>query len=95
MKDGTVKNISATSKFFESLPYRVHPDTGLIDYEYLADLAAVYKPRLIICGASAYSRDLDYERFREIADSCGAYLMCDMSHNRWVMSFPCVCGTAL
>lgn len=53
LKDGTVKNISATSVFYESLPYRVHPDTGLVDYDYLAATAEVFKPRLIICGASA------------------------------------------
>jgi glycine hydroxymethyltransferase len=60
--------------------YRVDKSTGWIDYDHLAETAAVFKPRLIICGASAYSRDFDYKRFREIADECGAYLHCDMAH---------------
>lgn len=72
--------MSATSIFFESLPYSVHPDTGFIDYEKLAEMAAIFKPTLIICGGSAYPREWDYKRFREIADANGALLMCDMAH---------------
>lgn len=55
-------------------------DTQLIDYEKLEELAAEFKPKLIICGASAYPRDYEYERFRQIADKVGALLMCDMAH---------------
>ena len=72
--------ISATSMFFESLPYKVDPVTGLVDYEKLAETANLFKPNMIICGGSAYPREWDYQKFREIADSCGALLMMDMAH---------------
>ena len=69
------KKISATSIFFESLPYKIKED-GFIDYDKLEELARNYKPRMIICGASAYPRDFDYKRFREIANINNSYLMC-------------------
>ena len=71
--------ISATSKFFESLPYSVNKD-GLLDYDELEKMVRIYKPKLLIVGASAYPRDYDYKRFREIADINNSYLMCDMAH---------------
>ncbi|XP_050684439.1 serine hydroxymethyltransferase isoform X1 [Leptidea sinapis] len=74
------KKISATSMFFESMPYKVDPKTGLIDYEKLAETARLFKPRLIIAGISCYSRCLDYKKFREVADENGAYLLGDMAH---------------
>lgn len=74
------KKISATSIFFESLPYKVHPDTGIVDYDALEKTALVFRPKMLICGASAYPRDWDYARMRKIADSVGAFLLCDMAH---------------
>jgi glycine hydroxymethyltransferase len=73
------RRVSATSVYYESIPYQVGPD-GLIDYDAMERLAVLVKPKLIICGYSAYSRDLDYARFRAVADKVGAYLMCDMAH---------------
>lgn len=74
------KAVSATSVYFESLPYRVDPSTGIIDYDELARTAAIFKPALIVCGGSAYPRDWDYARYRKIADDNGALLMMDMAH---------------
>ena len=79
-KTGVRKALSGSSIFFETLPYHVDSETGLIDYDELEKSANVYKPELIIAGFSAYPRDLDYARFRKIADSCGAILMMDMAH---------------
>lgn len=73
------KKISATSVFFESLPYKIKSD-GYIDYDKLEEYARVFKPQLIICGASAYPRDFDYKRFRDIANLNNSFLMCDMAH---------------
>ena len=74
------KKISAISKYFETLPYRLDESTGLIDYEKLEELATLYRPKIIIAGTSAYSRLIDYERMRVIANKVGAYLLADMAH---------------
>ncbi|KAL9125467.1 MAG: hypothetical protein Q9217_005332 [Psora testacea] len=74
------KKISAISKYFETLPYRLDESTGLIDYRKLEELAVLYRPRIIVAGTSAYSRLIEYERMREIAEKVGAYLLSDMAH---------------
>lgn len=74
------KKISSSSIYFESLPYTVYQDTGLINYTELERMANTFMPKLIICGASAYARDYDYEKLRQIANGVGAYLMADIAH---------------
>lgn len=74
------KKITASAIYFQSLPYSLVPETQLIDYEGVNKTAKVFKPRLIICGASAYPRDWDYKRLRATADEQQAWLMCDIAH---------------
>merc|ERR1712061_544376 len=69
------KKISATSIYFESFPYKVDSTTGLVDYDEMEKTAKVFRPKMIIAGASAYPRIIDFAKFREIADECGALLM--------------------
>lgn len=72
--------VSFSGKLFNAVSYGVDRDTGLIDYDEVQRLAARHSPAMIIAGASAYSRTIDFERFREIADSTGAVLLADMAH---------------
>ncbi|KAL2429072.1 Serine hydroxymethyltransferase, mitochondrial [Exophiala dermatitidis] len=74
------KKISMVSKYFETFPYRLDESTGLIDYAKLHENAILYRPKIIVAGTSAYSRLIDYERMRAIADDVGAYLLSDMAH---------------
>ncbi|CAI2368679.1 unnamed protein product [Moneuplotes crassus] len=74
------KKVSATSYYFESKPYFINEETGLIDYDKMEEIAEEFKPNLIIAGYSAYSRDLDYKRFRDVCDKVGAILLVDMAH---------------
>ncbi|GDX47421.1 MAG: serine hydroxymethyltransferase [Bacteroidetes bacterium] len=75
---GSAANYSG--KIYKPFFYGVDEDSGLINYSKIEDIALREKPKLIICGASAYSREWDYERFRQIADKIGAFLLCDMAH---------------
>lgn len=72
--------MSGVAHRFESIPYHVELETGLIEYDRLERVATTAKPRVIVAGASAYSRLIDYDRMRRIADQCGAFLIADMSH---------------
>ncbi|KAL9648448.1 hypothetical protein ABK040_014068 [Willaertia magna] len=74
------KKISAVSIYFETLGYRLNEQTGLIDYDKMEELANYYRPKLVVAGASAYSRLIDYERFRKVCDQHNAYLVSDMAH---------------
>ncbi|HEY1224224.1 MAG TPA: serine hydroxymethyltransferase [Brevundimonas sp.] len=69
-----------SGKWFRPVTYKVKESDHLIDYDHVAQMAEQEKPKLILAGASAYSRHIDFKRFREIADSVGAYLMVDMAH---------------
>ncbi|CAK5272175.1 unnamed protein product [Mycena citricolor] len=74
------KKMTASSIYFQSLPYSITKDSNLIDYEKLANQAKTFRPKLIICGASAYPRDWDYATLKKIAEKEGAYLMADIAH---------------
>ncbi|MEM9680973.1 MAG: serine hydroxymethyltransferase [Bacteroidota bacterium] len=72
--------VNFSGRLYRPTFYGVHKDTGRIDYDMLSDVAEKEKPKLIIAGASAYSRDMDFEKFREVADNVGALLLADISH---------------
>ena len=71
--------VNLSGKYFHVVPYGVNDD-GVIDYDKVLEIAKECKPKMIIAGASAYARTIDFKRFREIADEVGAYLMVDMAH---------------
>ncbi|CAI3801049.1 serine hydroxymethyltransferase [Rheinheimera sp. MM224] len=73
-------SVSSSGKLYNSVQYGLHPETGVIDYAQAEALALEHKPKLIIAGFSAYSGIIDWQKFREIADKVGAYLMVDMAH---------------
>ncbi|RLQ87310.1 serine hydroxymethyltransferase [Notoacmeibacter ruber] len=75
---GAKPNMSG--KWFNAVQYGLDLETGLIDYDQVEELALEHKPTIIVCGGSAYSRQIDFERFRAIADKTGAKLWCDMAH---------------
>ncbi|MGE5108504.1 MAG: serine hydroxymethyltransferase [Sphingobacteriales bacterium] len=72
--------VNFSGKLYQTSFYGVKKETGIVDYEMLEEKARTEKPKLIICGASAYSRDWDYARIRKAADEVGAFVMCDMAH---------------
>ena len=78
LSHGLKANLSG--RYYNVVPYGVDKDTGLIDYDEVERLALECKPKMIICGASAYSRVIDFKRFREIADKVGAILFADVAH---------------
>ncbi|MCU0364234.1 MAG: serine hydroxymethyltransferase [Ignavibacteriaceae bacterium] len=72
--------VNFSGKLYQAVGYELNKDTRLLDYNIIEDLAKKEKPKVIIAGASAYSREWDYKKLREIADATGAFLMCDMAH---------------
>ena len=72
--------VNFSGRIYKSVQYGLNPDTGEVDYDEVQRLAKEHKPKMIVAGFSAYSRVLDWQRFRDIADSVGAYLMADMAH---------------
>ncbi|KAI8092668.1 serine hydroxymethyltransferase [Halteromyces radiatus] len=74
------KKISYVSSYYETLPYRLDEKTGRIDYDELEKNALLFRPKVIIAGASAYARNIDYARMKKISDKVGAYLMADIAH---------------
>ena len=72
--------VNFSGKLYQTSFYGVEKETGRLDYDHIYEIAQVERPRMIVCGASAYSRDIDFARFREIADSVGAFLFADISH---------------
>lgn len=73
-------HVSSSGKLYKAVQYGLHPETGVIDYDQVEALALEHKPKLIVAGFSAYSGIVDWQRFRDIADKVGAYLMVDMAH---------------
>ncbi|XP_064957554.1 serine hydroxymethyltransferase, mitochondrial-like isoform X1 [Musa acuminata AAA Group] len=80
------KKISAVSIFFETMPYRLNESTGYIDYDQLEKSATLFRPKLIVAGASAYARLYDYARIRKVCDKHKAILLADMAHTSGLVS---------
>ncbi|MBC35553.1 MAG: serine hydroxymethyltransferase, partial [Bacteroidetes bacterium] len=73
-------HVNSSGILYNPVAYKVKEESGQVDYDNMEEVAMIEKPKLIVAGASAYSRDWDYKRMREIADKVGALLMCDMAH---------------
>jgi glycine hydroxymethyltransferase len=72
--------VSFTGKFYRVVQYGVDPESEILDYGVIGEMARKEKPRIIVCGASAYPRTIDFKAFQDIADDCGAYCMADIAH---------------
>ena len=72
--------VNFSGKIYNAVQYGLNPETGVVDYEEIANLAREHKPKMIVAGFSAYSQVLDWQKFRDIADEVGAYLLVDMAH---------------
>ena len=81
--------LNMSGKYYKVVPYGVRKDTGLIDYDELRELAVKNRPKMIVAGASAYSREIDFKAFRDICDEVGAYLMVDMAHIAGIVAAGC------
>lgn len=81
--------VSFSGKFFNAVQYELNPQTGEIDYDHATALALEHKPKMIVAGFSAYSRVVDWQRFRAIADQVGAYLFVDMAHVAGLIAADC------
>ncbi|MCD7787970.1 MAG: serine hydroxymethyltransferase [Firmicutes bacterium] len=81
--------VNLSGKYFNFIPYGVSAEDGRIDYDALRETALAERPKLIVAGASAYPRAIDFKKFREIADECGAYLMVDMAHIAGLVAAGC------
>ncbi len=72
--------VNFSGRYFKAIGYTVNRETGLLDYDQIRELALRYRPKIIVAGASAYPRVIDFKAFKEIADECGAYFMADIAH---------------
>jgi Glycine/serine hydroxymethyltransferase len=81
--------VNFSGKLYQPVFYGVEEETGTIDFDKVAEIAQREKPKMIICGASAYSRDWDYKKLREAADSVGAILLADISHPAGLIAGDC------
>ncbi|KAI1331574.1 glycine hydroxymethyltransferase [Xylariaceae sp. FL0255] len=84
------RKISVVSTYFETMPYRVNIETGIIDYDRLEENAELFRPKILVAGTSAYCREIDYARMRQIADKVGAFLVVDMAHISGLIAAECI-----
>jgi len=84
------KKISSVSVFFETFPYRLDESTGEIDYAKLEETARLYRPKLIVAGASAYSRLIDYEAIKKVCEEHNSYMLADMAHISGLVAAKCI-----